>query len=102
MFTQVLLKTVLPDGTIALASMWISNENTTCIEGVQKGHTIISRECPERYQMTSLRWMDSSDDITKIVGQSCVPCKPLCCPPTLLTLPLKMNSTKVQNPRRNS
>ena len=42
MFTQVLLKTVLPDGTIALASygsMWISiryksNENTTCTEGV--------------------------------------------------------------------
>ena len=31
-----------------------------------------------------------SDDITKIVGQSCVPCKPLCCPPTLLTLPLKI------------
>ena len=32
----------------------------------------------------------SPDDITKIVGQSCVPCKPLCCPPTLLTLPLKI------------
>ena len=29
----------------------------------------------------------SPDDITKIVGQSC---KPLCCPPTLLTLPLKI------------
>ena len=40
--------------------------------------------------MTSLRWMDSSDNITKIVGQSCVHCKPLCCPPTLLTLPLKI------------
>ena len=43
--------------------------------------------------MTSLRWMDSSKvqiNITKIVGQSCVPCKPLCCPPTLLTLPLKI------------
>ena len=50
-------------------------------------------ECPERYQMTSVRWMDSSKvqiNITKIVGQSCVPCKPLCCPPTLLTLPLKI------------
>ena len=32
----------------------------------------------------------SPDDITKIVGQSCVPCKPLCCPPTLLTIPLKI------------
>ena len=32
----------------------------------------------------------SPDDITEIVGQSCVPCKPLCCPPTLLTLPLKI------------
>ena len=29
----------------------------------------------------------SPDDITEIVGQSCVPCKPLCCPPTL---PLKI------------
>ena len=32
----------------------------------------------------------SPDNITKIVGQSCVPCKPLCCSPTLLTLPLKI------------
>ena len=31
----------------------------------------------------------SPDDITKIVGQSCVPCKPRC-PLTLLTLPLKI------------
>ena len=30
----------------------------------------------------------SPDDITTIVGQSS--CKPLCCPPTLLTLPLKI------------
>ena len=35
-------------------------------------------------------FFNSPDDITKIVGQSCVPCKPLCCPPTLLTLPLKI------------
>ena len=32
----------------------------------------------------------SPDDITEIVGPSCVPCKPLCCSPTLLTLPLKI------------
>ena len=32
----------------------------------------------------------SPDDITKIVGQSCVPCKTLCCSPTLLTLPFKI------------
>ena len=38
-----------------------------------------------------------SDDITKMDGFFK---KPLCCPPTLLTLPLKMNSTKVHNPRR--
>ena len=69
----------IADGTIALASMWIS------IAMKKERLAIISDDITKMDG-----FFKSPDDITKIVGQSCVPCKPLCCSPTLLTLPLKI------------
>ena len=59
---------------------------------LEKGPAII-RECPERYQMTSLRWMDSSKvqmTSLRLSVNHVSHGKTLCCSPTLLTLPLKI------------
>ena len=67
--------------------MWISIRamKTQLAQNVRERLAIISDDITKMDG-----FFKSPDDINKIVGQSCVPCKPLCCSPTLLTLPLKI------------